>query len=109
VERRFAARTGSGAARGGRLTSDRVDGRTRALVTLMIVRIPAVAAVSVALAFVNRYLALWSWLLVSALGGLIRSYRRAQARRGELLTPDRPQSPTQVWEKESFMSSLTTP
>ena len=63
------------ACRYGTLTADHVDERTRTRVKLLILRIPVVAILSIMLAFVNRSLGLWSWLLVSVFGGIIRRRR----------------------------------
>ncbi len=65
------------AARDGRLIAPHVDQHRCATIKLLILRIPAVAVISISLAFVQRSLAMWSWLLVSILGGIIRRHHRS--------------------------------
>lgn len=60
------------ACRNGTLTADHVDEKIRRRMQLLILRIPVVAILSIVLAFVNRSLGLWSWLLVSVFGAVIR-------------------------------------
>ena len=58
----------------GVLTIERVDAQTKTMVTLLTLRIPVVAIVSMILAFVHRSLGLWSWRLVSIFGAAIRRH-----------------------------------
>lgn len=55
------------------LTSEEIDSNGRRHVTLLLARVPAVALLSMALAFVHRSLGLWVWLLIGVLGTLIRA------------------------------------
>lgn len=60
------------AARGSRLTDKGVNLKTMKATTFLILRIPLVAVISIALAFVNTHLALWIWVLHAVLGYVIR-------------------------------------
>ncbi len=61
------------ASRGDRLISPDVSERSIKTITLLVMRIPLVAIISICLAYVHRALALWSWLAVTLLGAIIRS------------------------------------
>ncbi len=72
------------------LASEEISPATRKKITLLILRVPVVAAISVSLAFVNRTLSLWTWILVIVLGALIRIHRsRIREREEEDRAPDR--------------------
>lgn len=66
------------------LTSEEIDSNGRRQVTLLLARVPVVALLSMALAFVHRSLGLWVWLLIGVLGALIR----ARHNRRHFGTPD---------------------
>lgn len=67
------------AVREGQLIATHVESHQHATITLLILRIPIVAAISIGLAFVHRSLGMWSWLLVSLLGAVIRRHHRVHA------------------------------
>jgi uncharacterized membrane protein len=77
------------ACRGERLISPEIDERTEKVITILAARVPVVSLISIALAFVHRSLALWSWLLVLASGAVVR-YRHRSTVRGASQGPRPP-------------------
>ena len=71
------------ACRGERLISPEIDERTERLITTLAARIPVVAVISIALAFVHRSLALWAWFLVAICGAVVRYRNRSIVPRAE--------------------------
>jgi uncharacterized membrane protein len=62
------------------LTSPEINANARLLITLLLVRLPFVALLSISLAFVNRTAALWVWLLMILAGIAMRErYARTYA------------------------------